>query len=129
MSINVIYFSNVTGNTERFIKKLDLDCHVDRIPIRGEYDGVIDAPYVLITPTYNATGVPVQVRKFLNKAENRRNLRGVIASGNKNFGKDFAIAGRAISRKCEVPLLYVFEIFGTPEDVEKVKEGLKNYVK
>lgn len=126
--MNVIYFSNVTGNTERFIEKLDLDCPVGRIPIKGEYLGDVDEPYILITPTYNERGVPIQVMKFLNKADNRRNLQGVIASGNRNFGKDFAIAGRAISRKCEVPLLYVFEIMGTPEDVQQVKEGLKQYV-
>lgn len=126
--MNVIYFSNVTGNTERFIEKLDLDCSVGRIPIKGEYLGDVDEPYILITPTYNERGVPIQVMKFLNKADNRRNLQGVIASGNRNFGKDFAIAGRAISRKCEVPLLYVFEIMGTPEDVQQVKEGLKQYV-
>ena len=126
--MNVIYFSNVTGNTERFIEKLDLDCSVGRIPIKGEYLGNVDEPYILITPTYNERGVPIQVMKFLNKVDNRRNLQGVIASGNRNFGKDFAIAGRAISRKCEVPLLYVFEIMGTPEDVQQVKEGLKQYV-
>lgn len=126
--MNVVYFSNVTGNTERFVDKLGLDCKIDRIPVKGIFEGDIDEPYVLITPTYNDRGVPIQVMKFLNKGLNRKHLVGVIASGNKNFGKDYAIAGKAISTKCQVPLLYTFEIMGTPEDVQKVKEGLKQYV-
>lgn len=126
--VNVVFFSNVTNNTERFVGKLDLDCKIERIPIKGEFGGAIEEPYVLITPTYNERGVPIQVMKFLSKGANRKNLVGVIAGGNRNFGKDYALAGSMISKKCQVPILYNFELMGTPEDVQKVKEGLENYV-
>lgn len=126
--INVIYFSNVSNNTHRFISKLDLDTDIERIPVKGEYEGTPDEPYILITPTYGESGVPVQVRKFISKAKNRKMLAGVIATGNTNFGKDYAKAGHVISDKCKVPLLYTLELFGTTEDVTKVKEGLENYV-
>lgn len=126
--IDVIYFSNVSNNTHRFIAKLNLEAEIHRIPVKGEYEGTPDKPYVLITPTYGESGIPVQVRKFIAKSKNRKMLAGVIASGNTNFGKDYAKAGHVISDKCKVPLLYTFELFGTTEDVTKVKEGLKNYV-
>lgn len=128
--MNLVYFSNVSENTARFVEKLEwTGGEVIRIPARGQFEETLpDGPYILITPTYNERGVPIQVMKFLNKADNRRNMAGVIAGGNKNFGKDYCIAGDMISRKCGVPLMYKFEIAGTPEDVNKVKEGLTQYV-
>lgn len=87
----------------------------------------MEQDFVLITPTYGANGrdfVPRQVIRFLNNIENRTHLIGVIASGNLNFLDDYARAGDVIAQKCQVPLLYRFELAGTPEDVEKVQEGL-----
>ena len=125
--IDVVYFSNITQNTQHFINKLSLDEDtVHQIPIKGEFEGVITRPYVLITPTYNGRGVPIQVMKFLRIGANRKHMVGVIASGNRNFGADFAIAGSQISRKCGVPFMDRFEIRGTDEDVKRVKEGLKS---
>lgn len=125
--LDIIYFSNVSENTHRFVQKLELE-GIRRIPIKGEIEEEPENPYVLITPTYNERGVPIQVMKFLNKHQNRNKLAGVIASGNINFGDDYAKAGLVISKKCNVPLLYTFELTGTPEDIVKVKEGLKKYV-
>ena len=62
---------------------------------------------------------------FLNDEGNRSLLRGVISAGNSNFGEAFCLAGDIISRKCSVPHLYRIEVFGTPEDVERVTEGLE----
>lgn len=126
--IDIIYFSNVSNNTHRFIEKLDLDANIARIPVKGEYLDTPEKPYVLITPTYGNAGIPIQVRRFLKLGKNRKMLTGVIGSGNTNFGADFAKAAHVISEKCEVPLLYTFELLGTNKDVMKVKEGLEKYV-
>lgn len=126
--LDIIYFSNVSNNTHRFIEKLSLVTNIKRIPVKGDWDEEIDSPYVLITPTYNERGVPIQVMRFISKYENRRKLAGVIASGNINFGDDYAKAGYVISKKCNVPLLYTFELMGTKEDVNRVEEGLEKYV-
>jgi len=87
------------------------------------------APYVLLTPTYGGGSgpgaVPKQVIKFLNVPENRHWIRGVIASGNTNFHEGYCLAGYIISRKCQVPLMYKFELMGTPDDVERVRGGLE----
>lgn len=126
--LDIIYFSNVSNNTHRFIEKLSLSTSIKRIPVKGDWDEKIDSPYVLITPTYNERGVPIQVMRFISKYENRQKLSGVIASGNINFGDDYAKAGYVISKKCNVPLLYTFELMGTKEDVNRVEEGLEKYV-
>ena len=87
--------------------------------------------YVLIVPTYgggNIKGaVPKQVIKFLNDPDNRALCRGVISSGNTNFGKAYCIAGDIIAAKLGVPHMYKFELLGTPEDVSRVREGLEQF--
>jgi len=125
----LIYFSNLSENTHRFIQRLDLPA--DRIPIRaGDEPLTATEPYVLIVPTYGAREerkVPAQVARFLNDPDNRSLLRGVIASGNANFGDEFCAAGHQIAAKCHVPLLYRFEIAGTPEDHIRVRDGLNQF--
>ena len=134
--VRVVSFSSVSENTHRFVQKLGLPAV--RIPLRGSIE--VDEPYVLVTPTYgggHANGpdpeaggyVPKQVIAFLNNPHNRSLIRGVIAAGNSNFGAEFGYAGTVISRKCEVPFLYRFELMGTAEDVEAVRAGLADFWK
>jgi protein involved in ribonucleotide reduction len=125
--ISIVYFSSVSGNTARFVNGLDRAA--ERIPLRAcDTAVVVREPYVLIVPTYgggDAGGaVPKQVIRFLNVAENRDGLRGVIGAGNTNFGTAYGAAGDVISAKCGVPMLYRFELFGTQDDVRAVRDGL-----
>lgn len=123
----LVFFSSVTENTARFIHKLDVPAL--RIPLKAADAATftVDEDYVLVTPTYGQGRIPPQVVKFLNLEHNRVRCKGVIGSGNRNFHRDFAKAGELVSAKLQVPLLYRFELAGTPEDVTKTQEGLKNY--
>ncbi|MCK0116179.1 protein involved in ribonucleotide reduction [Isoptericola sp. CG 20/1183] len=132
---SLVYFSSVSENTHRFVQRLDLEelgMPVHRIPVRPA-DGflTVDEPYVLMVPTYgggNEGGsVPRQVRRFLGDAHNRSLIRGVIAAGNTNFGAAYCIAGDIISAKCQVPYLYAFELLGTAEDAQRVRDGLGRF--
>lgn len=128
-SVQIVYFSSLSGNTKRFVEKLDFP--LTRIPLSPkEAAPPQTAPYVLVCPSYSGDhgqdAVPKQVIRFLNIEENRRNLIGVIAGGNTNFGEYYGHAGRVIAEKCNVPLLYRFELMGTPSDVLKVQKGLKD---
>jgi protein involved in ribonucleotide reduction len=128
----IVYFSSRSENTHRFVMRLELPAR--RIPIAAE-GLTATAPFVLIVPTYCGEdgrggvkgAVPKQVIRFLNDADNRSNLRGVIAAGNSNFGATFGIAGDIISAKCRVPYLYRFELLGTEEDVANVRQGLERF--
>ncbi len=73
--------------------------------------------------------MPKQVIHFLNDTHNRSLLRGVIAAGNTNFGEAYGLAGRIIAKKCNVPLLYRFELFGTDDDVANVRKGVEEFWK
>ncbi|WP_337062985.1 class Ib ribonucleoside-diphosphate reductase assembly flavoprotein NrdI [Kineococcus sp. G2] len=127
MPLGVVYFSSVSGNTHRFVGELDVPAQ--RIPLRARDEHLsVTEPYVLIVPTYGggsgAGAVPKQVIRFLNDPANRALVRGVIGAGNTNFGVHYAVAGDVVAAKCRVPHLYRFELFGTPEDVRRVRDGL-----
>ena len=124
----VIYFSSVSENTKRFVQKLQEtspDLTARRLPLRRTAPDVrAERPFVLVLPTYGGgageSAVPKQVIRFLNDPHNRSLIRGVVSTGNTNFGAAFCIAGDIVSRKCSVPHLARVELFGTSEDVERV---------
>lgn len=126
----IVYFSSASGNTARLVARLGLPTR--RIPISPS-DPMPAAPerYVLICPTYadgqGRGAVPKQVIRFLNDPERRAGLRGVIAGGNRNFGATYALAGRVISDKCNVPVLYRFELAGTETDIDRIAAELNEF--
>jgi protein involved in ribonucleotide reduction len=128
LPIDIVYFSNYSGNTKKFVERLG-DNEAIRIPIDRSDRGItIDRPYVLLVPTYGGgegrAAIPRQVRSFLNVKENRALLRGVVGFGNTNFGEHFCKAADLISAKTGVPVIARVEIFGTEDDLNKVKERL-----
>lgn len=132
IEVLVVYFSSVTDNTHRFVKKLDLPAV--RIPLRREEEPlIVNEPYVLVCPTYgggagmthqNSRPVPPQVIRFLNNEHNRGFIRAVVAGGNTNFGSDYGKAGDIIAAKCKVPYVYRFELMGNEDDVSILRAGL-----
>lgn len=126
----LVYFSSASGNTARFVARLGLPAL--RIPISpGDPLPAPAGDFVLISPTFadgeGRGAVPKQVIRFLNVAALRAGLRGVIAGGNRNFGKTYALAGDVIAAKCNVPVLYRFELAGTETDIDRVRTGLRNF--
>lgn len=130
-SPDLVYFSSASENTRRFVERLNRPAV--RIPLRPRRDGMIRvcAPYVLVVPTYGggavSGAVPKQVIHFLNDPTNRKFLRGVITSGNTNFGQHYCLAGPIIAAKCHVPELYRFELLGTQRDIDTVAAGLDRF--
>ncbi len=126
----LVYFSSASENTHRFVGKLGY--RSARLPLRrGDEPLVVDEEYVLVVPTYGGGSVkgavPKQVIAFLNDPHNRSLCRGVISSGNTNFGEAYCLAGDIIASKLDVPLLYRYELLGTNTDVARVKEGLEDF--
>ena len=129
LPIDIVYFSNYSGNTKRFVEKID-ERNAIRIPIDSRGGSItVDSPYVLFVPTYGGgegrAAIPRQVRSFLNVKENRKLLRGVVGFGNTNFGEHFCRAADMISEKTGVPIIARVEVFGTEDDVVKVKQRLE----
>ena len=125
----IVYFSSSSENTHRFVQRLGLPAV--RIPLNERERIQVDAPYILIVPSYGGGGtagaVPRQAIRFLNDPHNRQLIRGVIAAGNRNFGDAYGRAGDVIAQKCGVPYLYRFELMGTPTDVDNVRKGVSEF--
>ncbi|HCJ6373175.1 TPA: class Ib ribonucleoside-diphosphate reductase assembly flavoprotein NrdI [Citrobacter freundii] len=125
----LVYFSSSSENTHRFMLRLALPAI--RIPLNERERIQVDEPYILIVPSYGGGGtagaVPRQVIRFLNDPHNRALIRGVIASGNRNFGEAYGRAGEVVSQKCGVPWLYRFELMGTQSDIENVRKGVSEF--
>jgi protein involved in ribonucleotide reduction len=125
---SIVYFSNYSGNTKRFVEKLDEDSI--RIPINQKDTDpiIVTQRYVLFVPTYGGgsdkSAIPRQVKTFLNVESNRNNLVAVVGLGNTNFGEDYCKAAEMIAAKTGVPILGRVEIFGTEEDVNTINERL-----
>ena len=126
----LVYYSSASGNTARFVARLGWPA--SRIPTEADADMPAPTrPYVLICPTYadgmGRGAVPKQVIRFLNDPDRRALLRGVIATGNRNFGVTFALSGKVISDKCNVPVLYRFELAGNDLDISRITAGLQKF--
>lgn len=126
---HLVYFSSSSENTLRFIERLGLPAV--RIPLNERERIQVDEPYILMVPSYGGGGlagaVPRQVIRFLNDPHNRALIRGVIASGNRNFGEAYALAGDVIAKKCQVPFLWRFELMGTQHDIDSVRKGVSEF--
>ena len=129
LPIALVYFSNYSENTKRLVEKVT-DAGI-RIPLRSvdARNFLVDQEYVLVVPTYGggseSPAIPRSVKEFLNNPQNRGLLRGVIGTGNTNFGEHYCKAADMICEKTGVPLIARVELLGTKEDVEKIKHRLE----
>ncbi len=114
MKTKVLYFSR-TGNLEKFANKLRDMGHTNVEPIT---EGMkVDEPFVLVASTIYFGEVPVEYKRFLR--DNPTGLIGVSGSGNRNWGRNFAIAADIIAEKFNVPIISKFELSGNKHDLEE----------
>lgn len=132
LTMSIVYFSNYSGNTKRFVERLHGNFTTTRIPISWDElrPVTVSAPFVLFVPTYGGgsegSAVPRQVVKFLNIKQNRDNIIGIVGFGNTNFGEHFCKAADIISAKTGAPVIARVEIFGTEEDVTRITERMES---
>lgn len=121
----IVYFSNVTNYTQRFVDKLDVP--KTQIPLYTRMDTpIMEEPYLLVFPSYGTgsfkRSVPKQTIKFLNVEQNRNYLQGIIGTGNRTFGEDYLIGAKLAEYKTGKPLLYGLELSGVQQDVDETME-------
>lgn len=114
----LIVYDSMTGNVDRFVKKLGLRNK------KIEPGVIVEEPFLLITYSIGFGEVPKKVNGFLTV--NSHYLRGVIGSGNMIWGTNYCGAAEKIAKEFNVPLVHKFELSGTDKDVEKVQQEAKN---
>lgn len=118
----IVYFSSKTGNTKKFVSKLDFENSLEI-----SKDLILQKPYILVLPTYAKSDGTKALHKsvvtFLNA--NHKLIKGVVAGGNRNFGRYFGYAGDIIQYKCNVEILHKFELCGSEYDVDITRKRIK----
>ena len=114
----LITYVSLTGNVERFVKKLPYE-KILKIKTGKE---IIDEPTVFITYTTGIGQIPGNAQRFCET--NKEHIVAVAASGNINWGSSYGIAADKLSNMFGIPVLMKFEMSGRPTDVEKFIEGV-----
>ena len=120
--MKIAYYSR-TGNVEAFVKWYLMDALGDGYEARNIEEWDADEPFILITPSYNMEEIVDEVEEWLNSS--LYYLRGVVGSGNRNFGKAFCVSANLIAEDYDVPLLANFELRGN----ERVAKELATKIK
>lgn len=113
----LVVYDSKTGNVKRFINKLNMRA------VQIDEQQEVDEPFVLVTYTTGFGQVPEKVNSFLDS--NHKMLRGVSASGNRNWGSGFAKSADTISQKYDVPVILKFELSGTSQDTQHFVERVQ----
>ncbi len=117
-----LYYDSRTGNVERFINKV--------IQITGwtatriEEGMNITEPGHLVTYTTNFGKVPEKTQQLL--ATQSQLIYSVSSSGNRNWGRNYAIAADKIVEEYAIPFALKFELSGTMEDINLFIDIIKN---
>lgn len=118
----MIIYTSRTGNVRYIVGELNL-------PNSEIEEGlVVHVPYFLFTYTDGLGETPIKVENFLKDEVNRSNLRGIIASGNVNFGDLFCQAAKVVSYKFNVPIIRKVDLRGTNEDINEIRKQYKIYI-
>ncbi|WP_342493958.1 class Ib ribonucleoside-diphosphate reductase assembly flavoprotein NrdI [Bacillus sp. FSL R5-0447] len=110
----LIAYYSLTGNVRRFVAKTGL------ATVEIKPDLMLAEPFVCVTGTYGFGQVAGTVSDFL--ADNSDYLAGVAASGNRNWGDNYAKAADVIAAQYGVPVVGRFELAGTDTDVRQFIE-------
>ena|SRR5690606_663691 len=120
---SIIYFDSKTGNVKRFVENV-VSKRQDLIVIDiNDHDHFVDKGH-LITYTTGRGEVPVTTKYFLERYSSL--IKSISASGNKNWGSNFALSADTISKTYNLPILIKFELSGFDSDVTAFLNQIDN---
>ena len=110
-----VYFDTKTGNVQRFIDKLIAYNPAVRAININDIEVPTETGH-LITYTTGSGNVPVTTTYFMERYNEF--ILSVSASGNRNWGRNFAISANILSTQYNIAVAHQFELSGLNEDVE-----------
>ena len=119
----MIVYASRTGNVKNVCSKLEgIECvSISDVINLGEN-------FFIFTYTDGLGEVPQHVEEFL-RSNNNFFLKGVIASGNTNFGTKYCLSADKISRKYNVPIVAKIELRGTKKDIIKITKSYDEIIR
>lgn len=112
--MTIVHFSK-TGNVKAFIRKLNQD-YFPQLP--GTQGLLVDGPLIIVTYTSGFGEIPLEVEQFCENHQSQ--IKYIIASGNRNWGKLFANSGALLAKRYNAELLYKFELSGSQVDLANI---------
>lgn len=118
----MIAFASRTGNVRHIVSKLQLPS------IEITQNLIVNEPFLVFTYTDGLGDVPQLVSNFMEK--NFKNCRGIIASGNSNFGHHvFCHSANKLSEKYQIPIVRKIELRGFQKDYDAIVEYYNAHMK
>lgn len=119
--MRIVYLS-VTGQTEKFVKKLT-DKPIEINPANPFIE--VNDPYLLVVPTYEVD-ITEAINDFIETGTNLLYCKGVVGGGNRNFADLFGFTAKDLARDYDIPLVHLFEFQGSKNDVEYLNKYIKD---
>ncbi|MER1985074.1 MAG: class Ib ribonucleoside-diphosphate reductase assembly flavoprotein NrdI [Solibacillus sp.] len=117
----MIVFASRTGNVRAVVSKLGLP------NIEMTENLVVAEPFLLMTYTDGLGDVPQMVEDFMQV--NATYCKGIVASGNQNFGHAlFAGSGDKLTTKYGIPLVCKMDLRGKQADLELIQSFYEEQV-
>ncbi|MFJ7982367.1 class Ib ribonucleoside-diphosphate reductase assembly flavoprotein NrdI [Lysinibacillus xylanilyticus] len=121
----MIVFTSRTGNINDIVGRLDKSIPIVELNPKE----IIETPFFLFTYTDGLGNTPDHVKDFLRLQGNRKYLKGVIASGNTNFGmQNFCGTANEISAWFGVPIIRKIDLRGNSNDVIAIEREYKKII-
>lgn len=113
-----LVYASRTSNIARIVEKLGFP-EEKVLNITEGYKQDVNEDFFLLTYTDFLGSVPKVVEDFLEI--NHKHLKGVAASGNRNFGSNFCLAADKIAEKYGTEVLAKFELSGNDREINEFK--------
>lgn len=111
----MIAYASRTGNIRTILNKINAPSA--NIAVHT----AMNEPFLLFTYTDGIGQVPAAVNQFMT--ENWQYCKGIIVSGNRNFGHDvFGRAGDILAKRYDVPLVRKLDLQGGKADYEAIEQ-------
>ena len=118
----MIVYASRTGNNRHIVSKLGLP------NVEIEKGLLVNEPFFLLTYTDGLGSTPSKVVEFMK--DNWRYCKGVIVSGNSNFGKAvFCKAADTLSALYGIPIIRKIELRGFNHDYEHIVKEYNKIIK
>lgn len=117
----MIVYASRTGNVRSIVSKLS----IESVEVK---DGlIVNEPFFIFTYTDGLGDVPKIVEEFMNN--NHLYCKGVIASGNTNFGESlFCASADKLSKQYNIPIIHKIELRGFERDYELISEMYESII-
>lgn len=121
----VIYYDSMTGNTKRFVLKVQKERPDWQIIKVAEIQQAAQAGH-LITFTIGIGNIPLTTTKFMKNNHSR--ILSVSSTGNRNWGIHYGEAADKIAKHYKIPMLMKLELAGTANDVKEFIQKIEQFI-